>query len=70
MEHTNEEILLWYLKGFKAELKYIDMTPPDGILEYAFNIGRNHALIGDDIRSIDYLTDDEILYLIHKAYKQ
>ena len=69
MEHTNEEILEWYMKGFKAELGSIDVSPPNGILEHAFNIGRNHAIIGDDVRSIDYLTDSDILQIIHKAYK-
>lgn len=31
----------------------------------AYNLGASHAFIGDDVRSVDYLSDEEILKMIY-----
>jgi hypothetical protein len=66
MHSDSHKILLEvYLKGFKDELEgIIFYVQENELLSTAYNLGRDHALIGDDIESIDYLTDEEILNLI------
>ena len=61
----DEELLKWYIKGFHDEL-WSGVTPESDIeLENkAYKLGRIHAIVGDDCRSVDYLTDEEILDLI------
>ena len=61
----DEELLKWYIKGFHDEL-WSDVTPESDIeLENkAYKLGRIHSSVGDDCRSVDYLTDEEILDLI------
>lgn len=68
MEEINARILLWYMKGFNAKRKKVCMTPPDGILEHAFNIGRNHVRLKGGTKNIVRLTDDEILHIIHEEW--
>lgn len=31
----------------------------------AYQLGWDHYIIGDDVRSVDYLTDSEILHIIN-----
>ena len=64
---SDEELLGCYMHGFMDELD----NKPDydfglPIKNRAYNIGRSHALIGDDVRSVDYLSNDEILNQIRK----
>lgn len=47
-----------YLQGFSDEL---DNANELHLIKRAYNIGKQHAIIGDDIESVDYLTDEEIL---------
>jgi DnaJ-class molecular chaperone len=69
MEHTNEEILEWYMKGFSSQDDKEKEIPQEGILEIAFNMGMSHFQLGDDVRSVDYLSEDEILMNIHSTYE-
>lgn len=54
------KILQDYMQGFEDELhnKYKECD------NKAYNLGASHAIIGDDVRSVDYLTNEEILRLI------
>lgn len=48
--------------GFEDELKGVSRIIPLGFLaSRAYEIGRSDALIGDDVRSIDYQSNEEIL---------
>jgi len=65
---TNDKKLLeYYMQGFRDELYVKDCLVFDGILsedkqqKIAYELGRTHAIIGDDLRSVDYLTEEEIL---------
>lgn len=64
---TDQEILEWYMKGFNDELKGTTSTVPEGIASKAYGLGANHAEIGDDVRSVDYLSNEEILKLIRSS---
>lgn len=62
---TDLRLLSTYMKGFRDELK--GNTSMEFISEQqskAYRLGRAHAVIGDDVRSIDYLTNEEILNMI------
>ena len=64
---NNEILLLYYNKGFHDELHGTStVMPDDELVKKAYAIGAAHALIGDDVRSVDYLTNEEILKLINK----
>ena len=63
---TEEKLLEHYMWGFTDEL---DSKPSpvfdDPLLSNAYKLGRNHAIIGDDVRSVDYLSNQEILRMIN-----
>lgn len=62
MDKTDKLILLWYTKGFRDEIHgYSSVVPNDPLISKAYNIGANHAELGDDNRSFDYLSNHEIL---------
>lgn len=62
---SDKQLLETYLRGFKDELEgTIFYVQENELLTKAYNLGRDHALIGDDVESIDYFTDEEILNLI------
>lgn len=66
---TVDSILLnLYMMGFNDELDQTDIH--ESILTNklelkAYNLGRYHAIIGDEISSIDKLTNEEILKMIY-----
>ena len=62
-----DQILLeWYLKGFKDELNgSSSVMDEDPLHKKAYHIGSNHAFIGDNVRSVDYLSNKEILNIIY-----
>lgn len=65
-EINKDCIMHVYYEGFDDELsnkKFSSYVDP--ILSSAYKLGKAHALIGDDIRSVDYLTEEEILKRIH-----
>lgn len=58
----DENILHTYMQGFKDEIWGLDDKEfSDPILIKAYQLGRDHAIIGDDVRSVDYLSNEEIL---------
>lgn len=58
----DNELLEYYIWGFNDELDCIQSTTFNHPLaNKAYLLGRDHAIIGDDIRSVDYLTNEEIL---------
>lgn len=61
---NDEDILKWYMKGFHDELYGTTSAIDDDILLSAYKLGSLHAIIGDDVRDVDYLTKDEILKMI------
>jgi hypothetical protein len=63
----DEELLTCYMKGFKDELYGTSTEVYDVELKNrAYRLGAQHAIIGDDVRSVDYLTNEEILKMIKK----
>ena len=61
----NENLLTYYMYGFKDELNGTTTVESDYELEnVAYKLGAQHAIMGDDLRDFDYLTYDEILKLI------
>lgn len=62
----DKTLLEAYMCGFNNELDVkegiSDLNP---LLLKAYNLGVLHAILGDDVRSVDYLSDTEILDIIH-----
>ena len=65
----DETLLEYYQKGFRDELNGTSSTVQDGILLKAYSLGVLHAMVGDDVRSVDYLTNEEILKQIRDEIK-
>ena len=66
MNEIDKELLEVYMWGFNDELDgRKKMWNPNTLLLKAYNLGREHAIIGDDCRSVDYLSNEQILTLIH-----
>jgi hypothetical protein len=64
---SDEELLGCYMHGFMDELdNNLDYEFDSPIKNKAYNIGRAHAFIGDDVRSVDYLSNQEIINRIRK----
>ena len=62
---TDKSLLKWYMKGFNDELHGTSSIVSDNELENeAYSLGASHAIIGDDVRSVDYLSNEKILKLI------
>ena len=66
-QHKQKHLLDIYLLGFNDELEsnYNNTHKKDSLEYKAYLIGSNHAIIGDDVSSIDLLTDEEILKIIN-----
>lgn len=63
----NKILLDIYRKGFIDELDGKNPRKYKSHLESrAYNLGRIDAIVGDDCRSVDYQTDEEILESIYK----
>jgi len=61
---SDETLIESYQKGFRDEINGSSSTVQDGILLKSYQLGVLHALVGDDVRSVDYLTNEEILTMI------
>jgi len=62
---NDETLLEHYMWGFTDELDSIPSPVFDDVLlTNAYQLGRDHAIIGDDVRSVDYLSNQEILTMI------
>lgn len=65
---NKEEVLKWYMIGFKDELLQNESVLPDEtIICRAYEIGKIDAIIGDDIPGHDTRSEEEILKDIFKA---
>ena len=60
---TDKSLLELYTQGFEDELDG-KFTLKEDAEKRAYDLGRLHALVGDNARSVDYLTEEEILNLI------
>lgn len=67
MDKIETELLYYYFRGWKDELYgSSSIVPEDKLITKAYNMGANHAVLGDDVKSVDYLSDEEILKMIMK----
>ena len=63
MNKLDKILLDVYLLGFSDELDEINN---EKYIKEAYFLGRTHAIVGDDISTIDLQTDDQILNQIKK----
>lgn len=62
MDEQDKVLLETYMWGFNDELDgRRRMWNPNPLLLRAYNLGRDDAIIGDDVQSSDLQTNDEIL---------
>ena len=65
MEKIETELLYYYFRGWKDELYgSSSVVPEDVLITKAYNMGANHAILGDEVKNVDYLSDEEILKMI------
>ena len=65
MDRTDLTLLEWYKKGWEDELYgSSSVVPNNTLITKAYNIGSNHAVLGDDVRGFDNLSEEEILKII------
>jgi len=67
----DKDILKIYMEGFNDELngKFDQAKVNPNIDGRAYNLGSLHAIVGDDFRSVDYLSDKQILEILRKKVK-
>lgn len=65
---TDEKLIELYMLGFEHELEgeedikfYLGDHP---LKSPAYKLGKLHAAVGDDCRSVDYLSREEIIKMI------
>lgn len=62
MNEQDKELLETYMLGFTNELEgkkeIQSLTPP---LLKAYNLGKIDAIVGDDVSSVDYQTNQQII---------
>lgn len=64
---SDDELMGCYMHGFMDELdNNVNYDFGSPIKNKAYHIGRSHAFIGDDVRSVDYLSTKEIVETIRK----
>lgn len=63
MKVTDKTLMEIYLLGFEQELQGVfkNEYEKDSLESRAYEIGSLHAIVGDDVSSIDYLSNEEIL---------
>ena len=68
---TDNRLLYLYRKGFDDELDGVFNESFTGSeLEIrAYNLGSYHAILGDDVKSVDCLSEKEIIKLIRDGKK-
>jgi len=57
----NKILLETYMLGFSDELEGETREFEDSMLMRAYELGRIDAFVGDDVRSIDYQSDEHLL---------
>lgn len=65
METIDKVLLCIYKRGFNDELNGRDKFRILTAIKRAYQLGSQHAIIGDDMPSTDYKTDEEILKQIY-----
>lgn len=61
-----DKILLdTYMNGFFDGLNGVEHWNPNSLLMRAYKLGYNDAIAGDDVMSLDFQTNEEILNRIH-----
>ena len=62
MEISKCSVLVIYSQGFTDELDGVfkDRYKKGSVESIAYNMGGAHAIVGDDISSIDLMTEEEI----------
>ena len=66
----DDNLLDWYMKGFDDELRGTSTVESENKIEMiAYRLGAQHAIIGDDVSSIDNLSNEEIISMIKKYPK-
>lgn len=64
---SDEELLGYFMQGFEDELYSLDEKTYDTpIKQRAYNLGRFDAVAGDDMPSIDYKSNQDIINQIRK----
>lgn len=65
---TDKDILRIYMYGFNDELngKFDQAKVNPNIDGRAYNLGHLHAIVGDDCRSVDSLSGNQILEILRK----
>lgn len=68
----NKELLKWYERGFDNELKgeFVQGLESLRLCEKAYLLGAVHAIVGDEVPSVDELSDKEILQMIKNHDKK
>lgn len=62
---SDDELMGCYMHGFMDELdNNVEYDFGSPIKNKAYGLGRSHAFIGDDVRSVDYLSRQEIINMI------
>jgi hypothetical protein len=62
MNEEDKILLETYMWGFNDELDgRTEMWNPNPLLLRAYKLGRLDAIVGDDVRSADYQSNEEIL---------
>lgn len=64
----NKTLLETYMLGFSDELEGETREFEDSMLMRAYKLGRIDAFVGDDVRSIDYQSDEHLLKRIYQEY--
>ena len=65
IDHTDNTLLDWYMKGFNDELEgSTSVEPDDKLLLRAYRIGALDALCGDDKPSLDYSSNEHLIRII------
>lgn len=65
-EDNKEEVLSTYRQGFNDELEGKDRTIyKDTILNKAYKLGREYAELGDEVKSFDFMSEEQILNIIY-----
>lgn len=72
MKTLEQDLLAAFYEGFNHELDGVKKPNPNPnpLIEKAYLHGRGHAVLGEDIRSADYITHEQILKLIMPDYKK
>lgn len=66
---SDSDILKYYMKGFNDELNGTLSIVDDDIALHSYKLGALHAIIGDDVRYVDYLSAEQILDIIKNEKK-